>query len=61
MTHLNKSKRKMCGRKNTITYTDDEILPFAFYTQYFKLLYAAFLFWPSICKYVLERRMVDKR
>ena len=52
--------RKICGSKNSKTLTDRKILPLSFNTKYFKLLYAAFLFWPSIYTHVQGKRTTHK-
>ena len=43
---------KMCYRKNSKICIADEISLVSLYAQYFKLLFAAFLFWSSIWFYM---------
>ena len=47
-TDLNKTIGKLCGSKNSKSYIADKILLLSLNAQYFWLLLAAFLFWPSI-------------
>ena len=48
LTDINNTMGKMCGRKNSKRYIADEILLLSLNLQYFQLLLAAFLLWPSI-------------
>ena len=49
LTELNETMGIVCGRNSSKTYIADEILKLSFNAQYYYPLYAAFLFWPSIC------------
>ena len=50
LTELNKTTGIICGRNSSETYIANEILLPSLNMQYFKVLYAAFLIWPSIHK-----------